>query len=232
YKCINYYKFVEPRLSYRFYYRSLVDMKNLGDQAPIIIDLGCCTGTDLRKLMLDGYPGNKLYGIDINQHYIDTGYDLFLDQDHCPITFLVGDIFTTPIPSYLHQRVGVIYTGSVIHLFSLTQFHTLMALITTQFLLPNGLFMGTQVVADATTSMTRRGNTKHFIGMQDFKEALERHHFVDIELCKEPEPRQKDPDEDVDLNTYWLSFRCRLGTSTNTSTSIVDVHDDDNKVDE
>ncbi|KAG2223416.1 hypothetical protein INT45_001722 [Circinella minor] len=208
YKCINYYKFVKSRLSSRFYYHELLDMKKQGNQAPIVMDLGCCTGTDLRKLMFDGYPGDKLFGIELNQHYIDCGYDLFRDRQQCPITFITEDIFTITPHTTMIPRAGVIYTGSMIHLFSFDQLYHFIEFIITH-LIPGGLFMGTHVVGDITTSITRRGNTKHFIGMQDFKDVLERHQFVDIKFCKEP--RQKDPDEDIMLNTYWLSFQCRLG---------------------
>ncbi|KAI9490245.1 hypothetical protein BDB00DRAFT_875562 [Zychaea mexicana] len=239
YKCINFYKFVGSRLASRFYYRELVDMTKQGCQAPVVLDLGCCTGTDLRRLMFDGYPGDRLYGIDLNKHYIESGYDLFRDRATCPITFIAGDILsttatTTPtsisstINNKFTQKAGVVYTGSMIHLLSLDQLHTLIHHISTHLLDPaGGIFIGTHVAADTTTSMTRRGNTKQFIAVQDFKDVLEKHQFVDIQLCKEP--RRRDPDENsTTLDTFWLSFKCRLVTATAAAAAAADKEEGDN----
>ena len=46
---INYYKFVKSRLSSRFYYQELLDMKKQGNQAPVVMDLGCCTGKKKKR---------------------------------------------------------------------------------------------------------------------------------------------------------------------------------------
>ncbi|KAI8146589.1 S-adenosyl-L-methionine-dependent methyltransferase, partial [Fennellomyces sp. T-0311] len=199
YKCINYYHFVKPRLPTRFYYQEILALKS---KAPVVLDVGCCTGTDLRKLMFDGYPGNKLIGIDQSSHYIQVGYELFRDAGTCPIQFITEDVMSSQI------RAGIVYTSSVIHLFSLEEVHTFLRHVATNVLEDGGLFVGTHVSGDETMTVRRRGRTKHFIGTEDFRAALIQHDFGDIQFSRMA--RQKDPDESQSFDTYWLSFRCRL----------------------
>ncbi|GAN02287.1 hypothetical protein MAM1_0020d01730 [Mucor ambiguus] len=75
-------------------------------QKPYFLDIGCCTGTDLRKMMLDGYPKDYLIGMDIEQCYIDCGYELFKDDpDICPIRFIIDDLFT-------FEKTHVLFNGT------------------------------------------------------------------------------------------------------------------------
>lgn len=51
-------------------------------------------GTDVRKLVLDGYPAANVAGCDLRSTFMDMGKnDLFLDADRCEITFFTADIF-------------------------------------------------------------------------------------------------------------------------------------------
>lgn len=88
----------------------------------------------MRKLVLDGYPGNNVAGCDLRQTFIDAGYKLFGDKATRPITFLTGDIFELSLqpaasPSsipfndvttleVLKGRLSHIYAGALFHLFN------------------------------------------------------------------------------------------------------------------
>ena len=95
-------------------------------------------GTDLRKLVFDGYPASNVIGCDLRPEYVDLGYELFGDRDRCPIRFITGNIFDLPDkaaptdvaeetspPSLtsvndLAQLRGAlthVYTGALFHLF-------------------------------------------------------------------------------------------------------------------
>lgn len=88
-------------------------------------------GTDVRKLVKDGYPASNVFGCDLRQEFIDCGYKLFNDQDQCPIKFFTDDIFELPYPasprsSTVSQPLSLasfigqlthIYTGALFHLF-------------------------------------------------------------------------------------------------------------------
>lgn len=51
-------------------------------------------GTDTRKVVLDGVPGNRVIGCDIKPEFLDAGYKLFADRDTTEISFFADDIFT------------------------------------------------------------------------------------------------------------------------------------------
>lgn len=98
-------------------------------------------GTDVRKLVQDGYPATQIIASDLRPEFIDLGLDkLYRDRDTCHITFFAGDIFdlkllpasqnitrdNTKLTKPLSQcssfedvvgRVSVIYTGALFHLF-------------------------------------------------------------------------------------------------------------------
>lgn len=128
-------------------YSHVVEAGKKGDT--IFLDIGCCSkcsnnsspasthmcavGTDLRKLVLDGYPAINVVGSDIRQEYITSGYSLFQDKDSCKIRFFSADMFdvpvdtpaaapTTPLADVssfadLTDRVTHIYAGALYHLF-------------------------------------------------------------------------------------------------------------------
>ena len=91
-------------------------------------------GTDVRKLVADGYPAARVLGCDLRQSFIDFGHELFRDRDTCGIHFFPSDIFEVPYPSNgvpvpsvdvaavsdLAQLCGAVthfYTGALFHLF-------------------------------------------------------------------------------------------------------------------
>ena len=45
------------------------------------MDVGCCFGTDLRVLAHDGIPSHQLIGMDIENEFIELGYELFCDRE-------------------------------------------------------------------------------------------------------------------------------------------------------
>jgi len=91
-------------------------------------------GTDVRKLVSDGYPASNVLGCDLRQGFIDAGYSLFQDKETCKIHFFTSDIFEVPATisttpallsdlssiTDLRQLEGSIdhfYAGALFHLF-------------------------------------------------------------------------------------------------------------------
>ncbi|KAF9223079.1 hypothetical protein BS17DRAFT_754878 [Gyrodon lividus] len=106
------------------------------DGAPLILDIGCCMGTDLRYVAFWGYPCTSMIGCDVRREFIDFGHELYSDRDTCHIPFFVGDVFDLelcPFPQQadaaapllkevsslneLRGRVKYIYAGALFHLF-------------------------------------------------------------------------------------------------------------------
>lgn len=88
-------------------------------------------GTDVRKLVHDGYPASAVMGSDLRAQFIDAGYQLYQDKSTCKIHFFRADIFDIVVgaePSavqlsdvkalwQLSGRVKHLYAGALFHLF-------------------------------------------------------------------------------------------------------------------
>jgi SAM-dependent methyltransferase len=98
------------------YYPTILERLKTGEQN--FLDLGCCFGQELRKLVADGAPPENLYGADLNPEFFDLGYKLFRDKDTLTSKFIAADIFDPG--SELHEldgKIDILYAGSFLHLF-------------------------------------------------------------------------------------------------------------------
>lgn len=84
----------------------------------MLLDLGCCFGQELRRLIFDGAPADKLYGTDLRPEFFDLGYDLFLDRETCKSSFIAADLFEEPEELMaLSGQLSIVYAGAFFHLF-------------------------------------------------------------------------------------------------------------------
>ncbi|KAI8065695.1 S-adenosyl-L-methionine-dependent methyltransferase [Gongronella butleri] len=200
FRCIESFRFAVPRITYRFYYDLLLDYAR-SHTNPILLDIGCCAGTDLRQLYVDGYPGDCLVGMDESQHFIECGYALFKDKDRCPVQFQVGDMLSIDRSD---TKVAVIMAGSLIHLLrNADDVHALVARVA-QWLRAGGLFVGAHVAIPHSGHITRRGESKFYFGKNDLHDLLVKHHFGNIRMETQPHTDIFVPDSPA----FWLSFSC------------------------
>lgn len=75
-----------------------------------LLDYGCGTGDDIRALVHDGYPREKIVGYDVNWSSINLGFDLYLDRDMWTDRFVVSKKFP-----FQPSTFDVVYSGSVLH---------------------------------------------------------------------------------------------------------------------
>ncbi|KAH7907016.1 hypothetical protein BJ138DRAFT_1161182 [Hygrophoropsis aurantiaca] len=120
------------------------DMLKIGREreGAILLDLGCCVGTDIRKIAFDGYPAENIIGCDLEAEFLTIGHDLFKSTPATfPAHFIPGDVFDPSLLSIvpphdtapealapnlsdlaslnpLQGRVSIIYTGKFFHLFT------------------------------------------------------------------------------------------------------------------
>jgi 2-polyprenyl-3-methyl-5-hydroxy-6-metoxy-1,4-benzoquinol methylase len=116
YKCISEYRFISPRCTGHPRYKDIVPrFKN-----STILDIGCCMGTDLRKMIVDGAIPENVCGIDIEGTFITLGYDLFDDKAIMHDKFFVMNILDKNNwpTSFRTQLFDIAYCGSVFHLLS------------------------------------------------------------------------------------------------------------------
>jgi hypothetical protein len=111
------------------------------------LDLGCCVGQDIRKLVFDGAPSENTYGSDLEKNFMDIGYELFLDKPTLKTTFIAADIFNED--SDLERIAGdidIIHAASFLHLFDEEGQHKacerIVKLLKSE---PGSLFIGRQI---------------------------------------------------------------------------------------
>jgi len=116
YPCIGGFRFLDFNLGRNPYYQEALNRVKEGQ---ILLDLGCCFGQELRKLVFDGAPSENLYGSDLRMDFINLGYDLFLDKDKFHAHFIAADILDpeSDLIKRLTGKVDMVYTGSFLHLF-------------------------------------------------------------------------------------------------------------------
>ncbi|TFK94516.1 hypothetical protein K466DRAFT_326286 [Polyporus arcularius HHB13444] len=118
----------------------------LGRERPgaILLDVGCCFGTDSRKVAADGWSATNIVATDLQSEFWDLGHKLFCSTPGTfPAAFLPGDILNpahlevasviydqaevstqSPILSSLSSlnslrgHVSAIHAGALLHLFS------------------------------------------------------------------------------------------------------------------
>ncbi|PLB48514.1 hypothetical protein P170DRAFT_360968 [Aspergillus steynii IBT 23096] len=91
------------------------------------LDLGCCVGQGIRKLVYDGAPAENLIGVDCEGRFVDLGYELFNDRGSLRTEFYVQDVFDENFLSHLRGQVDIIYLGLFLHLFSFDRQKVIMA---------------------------------------------------------------------------------------------------------
>ncbi|KAE8445452.1 hypothetical protein EG329_013342 [Mollisiaceae sp. DMI_Dod_QoI] len=113
--CIGMFRFIDFSLSSSPSYSDILKRLRSGAK---FLDLGCCFGQDLRKLVHDGAPPSSVFGCDLRREYIDKGYDLFLDRESFGAKFIVADVFDTQGPlNELEDQLDVVHIGLFLHLF-------------------------------------------------------------------------------------------------------------------
>lgn len=119
YPCIGRFRFLDLGLMDFDEYGEVLDRMGRGER---LLDLGCCFGQEIRKLIADGAPPDNIYGCDLKSEFTQLGYDLFKDRDRLRATFLAADIFDqTSALSDLKGSCDMIYAGSFFHLFDYEQ---------------------------------------------------------------------------------------------------------------
>ena len=91
----------------------------------LFLDLGCCVGQEIRQLTVDGAPSENLYGADLQQGFIDVGYQLFRDKETLKAHLFVANIFdsaNSPLAS-LQRKLDFVWVGSFLHLFNYEDQH-------------------------------------------------------------------------------------------------------------
>ncbi|KAJ7227073.1 hypothetical protein GGX14DRAFT_628071 [Mycena pura] len=92
YPCIRRFGFVRLKIcKLKSAYEHVLE---IGRSVPgaVLLDLGCCFGTDLRKIASDGFPIRNIIASDLRRDFWDLGHKVFRSTpDTFPVTFVEGD---------------------------------------------------------------------------------------------------------------------------------------------
>lgn len=88
YACVLRAAFLVPRVTEHPAYAGILAREGRGR----ILDLGCCMGTDLRQMLLDGACRELTCGVDFSRDFIRLGFELFGDKDALVGSFQCVDI--------------------------------------------------------------------------------------------------------------------------------------------
>ncbi|KAE9378513.1 methyltransferase domain-containing protein [Stipitochalara longipes BDJ] len=120
YPCIGGFRFLDLAISLSPNYPTILERLKTGNEN--FLDLGCCFGQEIRRLVHDGAPSSHLWGADLRPEFFDLGYKLFQDKDTLQAKFMAADIFDPSSPlKDLEGKIDIIYAGSFLHLFNYEQ---------------------------------------------------------------------------------------------------------------
>lgn len=101
-------------------YPQILERLKNGDER--FLDLGCCFGQEIRRVVADGVPSEKIYGSDLRQDFFELGYELFKDRETLKSQFIEADIFDPDSGlKEIDGKIDIIYAGSFLHLFGYEQ---------------------------------------------------------------------------------------------------------------
>ncbi|GJJ06970.1 hypothetical protein Clacol_001168 [Clathrus columnatus] len=182
YPCIRLFSFTQLAVTEYPYYKSIIRQGRLDPNA-ILLEIGVGFGNDIRKMIYDGYPIEKVVVMDKNQKLWEIGHRLFCSTPRTfPVKFIRGDIFdqsvlsdyTSPSLSQpnihsldtltpLKEHATTITLQMVFHLFDLKRQYLLAKRVASLLSsAPNSLIVGRQM-GDATPRTMMLGKSPHFI---------------------------------------------------------------------
>ncbi|MCJ1391923.1 hypothetical protein MMC18_004790 [Xylographa bjoerkii] len=119
YPCIGQFRFLDLSIGLQPLYPQILSRLK-SPRSATLLDLGCCFGQDIRKLVHDGAPATSLYGAELRGGFLDMGYELFRDRETLASKFIEADVFAEADGDTLAEldgKVDVVYTASFLHLF-------------------------------------------------------------------------------------------------------------------
>ncbi|KAK5634814.1 hypothetical protein RRF57_010527 [Xylaria bambusicola] len=100
-------------------FQAVIKRLNTPGSTETFLDVGCGLGFVLRYLAAEGVSSERLYGTDLQERFLDLGYDLFHDRDRTKATYVSGDMLGEEDSSFrkLRGQIDIIYASAFFHLF-------------------------------------------------------------------------------------------------------------------
>ncbi|KAF2470122.1 uncharacterized protein BDR25DRAFT_304076 [Lindgomyces ingoldianus] len=221
YPCLGHWGFLDLSISQSPKYDEILQRVKNGDN---YLDLGCCFGQDIRKLVHDGAPSEHTFGSDLQKDFMDLGYDLFLDKSTLKTTFIPANIFEEGTGlMQLVSKIDIVHAASFFHLFDWPeQVQIAKRLVTILKAKPGSLVVGRQIGHTDSGELARqiessksrfRHNEASFARMwKEVGEATGTDWLVDAHLEAEDLGKKSNFKYNfIPAGTRWLRFTvCRL----------------------
>lgn len=112
--CLGRFLFTELHLSMRSEcYDEIVKRLQKGAR---LLDVGCCLGQDVRKLIHDGAPSDSLAGIDLDKRFFELGNILFRDEGS-KVEFIEANILQkSPKLDALRHSFDILHMCMFLHM--------------------------------------------------------------------------------------------------------------------
>lgn len=164
YRCLVTLKFLAPRIVHNPFYEEVI----LSGKEQSILDIGCALGTDLRKIYLDGPKNQTLYGLDLENKFIELGYELFDDWQSNKIHFTTGNILEEETVERIRtqEHWDVIYSSSVIHLLGKKDVEILLQNIYS-LLSEGGIFFGQTTGLKVPQERLEKSGRRYYLHSKD-----------------------------------------------------------------
>ncbi|KAH6611749.1 hypothetical protein B0J18DRAFT_375651 [Chaetomium sp. MPI-SDFR-AT-0129] len=97
YPCLGRWAFLRSPMTELPEYPTVLARLRAPGASESLLDVGCCFGQVLRRLVVDGVPPAALAGTDLRPEFIELGYELFRDRDRddfAGVRFVAGDLLS------------------------------------------------------------------------------------------------------------------------------------------
>ncbi|PTB39092.1 uncharacterized protein TrAFT101_008107 [Trichoderma asperellum] len=138
-----------------------------------LLDIGCCVGQLLRKLVHDGIDPTRLFGTDLHPEFISIGAELFRDEG-CGLTFAAGDMLDPRDEdlNILDGKITLVHAGNFFHLFTWEE-QVVIGMRIVRFLHPgtiDAIIFGRQI--GSHNPRERQGGRKSFLHNEESLQRL------------------------------------------------------------
>lgn len=195
YRCIQTYSYLTTRMAKNPFYASVLE--NISTK--YVLDIGCCVGSDMRRLILDGATSEYMLGVDLESAFFQIGFEIFQDQLKLPKNiFIQADIFEDDFiekiqngmkmrkmnSNRLFQGFDLVQLGAVIHLLTEEKIEYLLKVIYDRLLRKEGTLIGqTMGTTLASTNIKGEvGDVKFFHSKESLINVMSRVGFVNIQI--------------------------------------------------
>lgn len=162
-----------PRIRNHPYYNTILE------RGCDFLDCGCGTGDDIRALIRDGYPRNKIKGFDIDWNSINLGFDLYRDKESMQDIFVASTKFP-----FGNETFDTVYSGSVLH--TIKDRHEISVYLTNAYkvLKNDGILFGSTLGTKGHMHIPSDGAQRKLLTDNELRHLLEGTGFINIEIVR------------------------------------------------